>query len=87
MLQSNMLQTERNCAALTVASRSEQVEWERSKIDVVQHALRTAPNICECLIGAVLNKTDIRAMARYKIYTKDYYSESRYARYGFSDPS
>jgi exopolysaccharide transport family protein len=63
------------------------VEWGRSKIDVVQHALHTAPNIYECLIGAVLNKTDIRAMARYDIYTKDYYSESHYVRYGFSDPS
>ena len=62
------------------------VEWGRTKIDVVQHALHTAPNIYEGLIGTVLNKTDIKAMARYDSYRSDYYSENHYARYGFSDP-
>jgi polysaccharide biosynthesis transport protein len=61
------------------------VEWGRSKIDVVQHALHTAPNIYECLIGAVLNKTDIKAMIRYDTSRSDYYSDSHYAHYGFSD--
>jgi capsular exopolysaccharide synthesis family protein len=62
------------------------VEWGRTKIDVVQHALHTAPNIYEGLIGTVLNKTDIKAMARYDSYRSDYYSENHYARYGISDP-
>jgi polysaccharide biosynthesis transport protein len=62
------------------------VEWGQTKIDVVQHALHTSPNIHECLIGAVLNKTDMRAMARYDTYRRDYYSDSHYARYGFADP-
>jgi exopolysaccharide transport family protein len=61
------------------------VEWGRSKIDVVEHALHTAPNIYECTIGAVLNKTDIKAMNRYDTYRSDYYNDSHYARYGFSD--
>jgi succinoglycan biosynthesis transport protein ExoP len=61
------------------------VEWGRTKIDVVQHALHTAPNIYECLIGAVLNKTDIKAMIRYDTYRSDYYSDNHYARYGVSD--
>jgi polysaccharide biosynthesis transport protein len=61
------------------------VEWGRTKISVVQHALHTAPNIYECLIGAVLNKTDIKAMIRYDTYRSDYYSDNHYARYGFSD--
>ena len=61
------------------------VEWGRSKIDVVQHALHTAPNIYECMIGAVLNKTDIKAMIRYDTYRSDYYSDNHYAHYGFSD--
>jgi exopolysaccharide transport family protein len=61
------------------------VEWGRSKIDVVQHALHTAPNIYECVIGAVLNKTDIKAMIRYDTYRSDYYSDNHYAHYGFSD--
>jgi len=63
------------------------VEWGRSKTDVVQHALRTAPNIYECMIGAVLNKTDIKAMCRYDVYKSDYYSENNYAHYGLSDSS
>lgn len=61
------------------------VEWGRSKIDVVQHALRTAPNIYECVIGAVLNKTDIQAMIRYDTYKSDYYSQHHYAHYGLTD--
>ncbi|WP_407180090.1 AAA family ATPase [Bradyrhizobium sp. STM 3562] len=60
------------------------VEWGRTKIDVVQHALHTAPTICECLIGTVLNKTDIKAMARYDSYCSDYYSDSHYVHYGLS---
>jgi polysaccharide biosynthesis transport protein len=63
------------------------VEWGRTKIDVVQHALHTAPNIYESLIGAVLNKTDIKAMGRYDFYRRDYYSDNYYAGYGYSDPA
>lgn len=61
------------------------VEWGRTKIDVVQHALHTAPTIVDSLIGAVLTKTDIKAMARYDVHRSDYYDDSRYIRYGFSD--
>jgi exopolysaccharide transport family protein len=41
------------------------VEWGRTKIDMVQHALHLAPDVREALIGAVLNKTDMRAIRRY----------------------
>src|SRR5262249_43259365 len=61
------------------------VEWGRTKIDVVRHALHTAPNLHENLVGAVLNKTDIKSMARYDSNCSDYYSESFHARYGISD--
>lgn len=61
------------------------VEWGRTKVDVVQHALHTAPTIADSLIGAVLNKTDIKAMARYDVHRGDYYDNSHYIRYGFSD--
>lgn len=61
------------------------VEWGRTKIDVVQHALHTAPTISDSLIGAVLNKTDIKAMARYDASRRDYYDDSHYVRYGLSD--
>ncbi|MGV7218115.1 AAA family ATPase [Bradyrhizobium sp. UFLA05-112] len=61
------------------------VEWGRTKIDVVQHALHTAPTISDSLIGAVLNKTDIKAMTRFDASRRDYYDDSHYLRYGFSD--
>lgn len=60
------------------------VEWGRTKIDVVQHALHTAPNIHESLIGAVLSKTDTKAMARYDGHRSYYYHDSHYIRYGLS---
>jgi succinoglycan biosynthesis transport protein ExoP len=63
------------------------VEWGRTKIEVVQHALHTAPNVYETLIGTVLNKTDIKAMRRYDNYRSDYYNNEHYIRYGFADPA
>jgi polysaccharide biosynthesis transport protein len=61
------------------------VEWGRTKIDVVKHALHTAPNVYENVIGTVLNKTDIKGMASYDGSRSDYYSESHYGHYGLSD--
>ncbi len=58
------------------------VEWGRTRTDVVQHALHTAPNVHEALIGTVLNKTDMRAMRRYDNYLNDYYNNEHYTRYG-----
>jgi succinoglycan biosynthesis transport protein ExoP len=58
------------------------VEWGRTKIDVVQHALHAAPNVYESLIGTVLNKTDMSAMKRYNNYHNDYYNNEHYTRYG-----
>lgn len=60
------------------------VEWGRTKIDVVQHALHTAPNIHDSLIGVVLSKTDTKAMARYDGHRSYYYHDSHYIRYGLS---
>jgi succinoglycan biosynthesis transport protein ExoP len=58
------------------------VEWGKTKIDVVQHALHTAPNVYESLLGTVLNKTDMSAMKRYDNYHNDYYNNEHYTRYG-----
>jgi len=58
------------------------VEWGRTRTDVVQHALHTAPNVYEALVGTVLNKTDMRAMKRYNNYHNDYYNNEHYTRYG-----
>lgn len=61
------------------------VEWAKTKIDVVQHALHTAPNVYENLVGVVLNKTDIKSMARYDAYAGDYYNEDHYLHYGLTE--
>ena len=61
------------------------VEWGRTKVGVAQHALHTAPNVYENLIGVVLNKTDIKSMVRYDTQRSDYYSDTHYTRYGLSD--
>jgi succinoglycan biosynthesis transport protein ExoP len=58
------------------------VEWGRTRTDVVEHALHTAPNVYESLIGTVLNKTNMRAMKRYNNYHDDYYNNEHYIRYG-----
>src|SRR5882672_9127822 len=58
------------------------VEWGRTRTDVIQHALHTAPNVYEALIGTVLNKTDMQAMKRYGSYLNDYYDNEHYTRYG-----
>jgi succinoglycan biosynthesis transport protein ExoP len=58
------------------------VEWGRTRTDVVQHALHTAPNVHEALIGTVLNKTDMRTMRSYDNYHHDYYNNEHYIRYG-----
>jgi exopolysaccharide transport family protein len=41
------------------------IEWGRTDIDVVRHALNTAPDVRQSLIGAILNKADMNAIGRY----------------------
>lgn len=60
------------------------IEWGSTKIDVVQHALHTAPNLHEALIGAILTKTDMQAIKRYDNYHNDYYNNKHYVRYGYT---
>jgi succinoglycan biosynthesis transport protein ExoP len=57
------------------------VEWGQTKIDVVQHALNTAPNVREILIGAVLNKTNMDHIKRYDLRRSDIYNNNYYGRY------
>ena len=49
------------------------IEWGSTNIDVVEHALRAAPDIYESIIGVVLNKANIRELARYDPYLSGYY--------------
>ena len=58
------------------------VEWGRTTSDVVEHALNTAPNVYDALLGIVLNKADMKIMKRYASHIGDYYNDEHYLRYG-----
>ncbi len=52
-------------SALTIDAYVLVVEWGKSSIEAVQGALASAQEVHQKLIGAVLNKTDLRSMRRY----------------------
>jgi len=58
------------------------VEWGRTSPEIIEHALDTAPNVSNSLLGVVLNKTDMKEMRRYASHYGDYYNHEYYARYG-----
>jgi capsular exopolysaccharide synthesis family protein len=61
------------------------VEWGRTKIDVVEHALSNAHGIYDNLLGVVLNKTNMNALGRYQRSYGNYYYNQDYAQYGYTD--
>jgi succinoglycan biosynthesis transport protein ExoP len=61
------------------------IEWGRTKIDVVEHALGVPSGVYENLLGVVLNKADMARLGRYEVYRGNYYHNRDYARYGYTD--
>jgi polysaccharide biosynthesis transport protein len=61
------------------------IEWGKTKIDVVEHALDVARGVYDNLLGVVLNKVDLNRLTRYESHRSDYYHNHRYARYGYTD--
>jgi polysaccharide biosynthesis transport protein len=61
------------------------VEWGRTKINVVQHALNSASGVHDNLAGVVLNKTKMEYIARYDTSEGAYYCGKDYARYGYME--
>jgi succinoglycan biosynthesis transport protein ExoP len=61
------------------------VEWGRTKIDVVEKALKTARGVSGNLLGVVLNKTNLNALRQYGSYRDNYFFNRDYARYGYTD--
>jgi polysaccharide biosynthesis transport protein len=49
------------------------IEWGRTTVDVVQRALRAVPLVSELILGAVLNKADIKVLTSYDPYVTSYY--------------
>jgi succinoglycan biosynthesis transport protein ExoP len=60
------------------------IEWGRTKADVVERAISEMPAFQHKLMGAVLNKVDIKAMTRYGRAEGDYYYNRYYKQYGYS---
>ena len=61
------------------------VEWGRTKIDIVEHALGHAPGVYDNMLGVVLNKVDMNIFGRYANYREGYYYNKHYARYGYTE--
>jgi succinoglycan biosynthesis transport protein ExoP len=60
------------------------IEWGRTRADVVERAIGEMPAFQHKLIGAVLNKVDIKMMTRYGRAEGDYYYNRYYNQYGYS---
>jgi succinoglycan biosynthesis transport protein ExoP len=57
------------------------VEWGRTKMKLVEHALQEAQNIRDNLLGVVLNKVDMGKIHKYDSYLKNYYNNKEFNRY------
>jgi succinoglycan biosynthesis transport protein ExoP len=60
------------------------IEWGRTKINMVQHQLGSAPELFDRLLGVVLNKANTRILDRYENHYGRYYQKKYYARYGYT---
>ena len=61
------------------------IEWGRTKIEMVEHALGAARGVYDNLLGVVLNKADTSVLNRYESYRGNYYYKRYYARYGYTE--
>lgn len=59
------------------------IEWGKSRYDVLREALKSAPEVQDKIIGAVLNKTNMKALQRYDSPRDGYYENKYYKRYGY----
>jgi succinoglycan biosynthesis transport protein ExoP len=59
------------------------IEWGKSRYDVLREALKTAPEVQDKILGAVLNKTNMKALQRYDTHRDGYYENKYYKRYGY----
>jgi polysaccharide biosynthesis transport protein len=60
-------------------------EWGSTSTAIIQHALSRAPQVYDRVIGAVLNKVDLKALRFYEGNRAGYYHNKAYARYGYTD--
>jgi succinoglycan biosynthesis transport protein ExoP len=60
------------------------VEWGRTRVEDVERALTDARAIHDNLLGVVLNKANMRGLARYDSRHSNYHSDRYYARHSYS---
>jgi succinoglycan biosynthesis transport protein ExoP len=61
------------------------VEWGRTGINVVRHALDTAPDLRQIIIGTALNKTKMARLFKYDVQNKSMYKDKYYAKYAYCE--
>ena len=61
------------------------IEWGRTNVDLVEHALAEARVVYENLHGVVLNKVDIDLLSTYEGSRQKYYRNRLYTSYGFTE--
>jgi succinoglycan biosynthesis transport protein ExoP len=57
------------------------IEYGKTTIDMVEHALLAAPDMSKSIVGAVLNKANIKELAKYDPYLSGYYYMKQSGRY------
>jgi succinoglycan biosynthesis transport protein ExoP len=70
--------------AATVDSYLYVVEWGKTRINLVQRQLESAPELAERLLGVVLNKANVKALERYEGHDGKYYNQKYYGSYGYT---
>jgi Mrp family chromosome partitioning ATPase len=63
------------------------IEWGRTGTDVVRHALETAPDVHQAIIGAALNKTKMDRLFKYDVEHKSMYKDKYFANYAYLEGS
>jgi polysaccharide biosynthesis transport protein len=61
------------------------IEWGKTSTDVASHALSRAPQVHKRLLGAALNKVQMKQLALYDGSRAKYYHNDSYTRYGYHD--
>jgi succinoglycan biosynthesis transport protein ExoP len=61
------------------------IEWGKTRLNMVQRQLGSAPELVDRLLGVVLNKANFRVLERYEdYYGRYYYKKNYYSRYGYT---
>lgn len=60
------------------------IEWGRTRVEDVERALTDARAVHQNLLGVVLNKANLRVLARYDSRHRNYHSDRYHARHAYS---